>query len=127
MEILISSGFGAGWSTWAYPDEVARFALTYRPIIDYIKEGGKFVEKSYVWNGAIDISERWEEPGASILQQFQDDLNEKFGDDTYFYFGGARGLMVLDVDGQFKVNEYDGHESLDTPGADDWYDSSDWG
>ena len=106
MKILISPGFGAGWSTWSN-GERAKFGRTYQPIIDWLEShpGTQF-----------------EGPEAdALLEQFHRDVTEKFPGDDYFYIGGANDLTVVDVEPPFQIHEYDGHESIITPS-----DSNDW-
>lgn len=99
-KILISPGFGAGWSTWADGDHV-RFCLTYEPFIKKLENGDKLTE----------------EDG----EKFIEDLIKECGKSgEYFYMGGMCDLEVVDVDGPFHVHEYDGHESLNTPTNMDW-------
>lgn len=97
-KILISPGFGAGWSTWTSGDE-AKFGLTYQPLIDFLERGGKITSK---------------DENCPILKQFMDDFRAKFGPKAHFYLGGAKDLVVREVDGPFFVDEYDGSESIVT-------------
>lgn len=106
-EILISPKFGAGWSTWAGGDDRLRnFMLTYKPLIDALKAGEKLL-----------IAGNWHDLDSkatiihSALKQFRQDCEEKFGEVPYL--GGARDLTVVRVNGPFKVNEYDGNESIE--------------
>ena len=102
MKILISRGFGAGWSTWAGgsiedKDSLARRALTYRPIIDAIESGD--------W--------RDECKRAALREKAEKDLDG-------MYMGGFGDLVIEEVDGPFRVEEYDGSESV--CGTSDLYD-----
>lgn len=90
-QILISPGFGAGWSTWM-DDEACKFALTYQPLIDDILRDGK--------------------PSKENLDAFVEEYVEKFGRQPYT--GGARDLTVATVDGPFRIDEYDGSELIIT-------------
>lgn len=122
-KILISGGFGAGWTTWN-DKEFKKFALEYKPIIEYLENGGEFVEDR---NARFDLNEpqymRFNEPGRSVLKQFVEDLC-KVADDKEeakgFYLGGARDLRVVEVDGLITIHEYDGSESVVTPDSIDW-------
>lgn len=38
IKILRTGSYGAGWSTWSRPDDVADFMLTYLPIIEYLEK-----------------------------------------------------------------------------------------
>lgn len=108
-EVLISPGFGAGWSTWvcSYGDnqgEAKRFALFYQPLIDAIKDA----QSKSIDDGSF----------AKALAQFKREFEEKFGDEPYC--GGARDLRVVEVDGPFIVREYDGSETIQLRGSTDW-------
>lgn len=98
MRVVISRGFGAGWSTWAGDREVARLMLTFPPLIAALDGGGSV---------SAAINEMCEEIARRGLETP--------------YLGGRDGLTVESVDGLFKVDEYDGAESIATPGDDDWW------
>ena len=87
-KILISPGYGAGWSTWH--DIPTKESLTFQPLIDAIENYGN-------------RSEEFEE----ALRQFE----EKYPNE---YLGGASDLTVVEVSGPFLVEEYDGNEYLTT-------------
>lgn len=93
-KILISPGFGAGWSTWIGGGnrEETEFALFYQPLIDAIESAD---------TAAFEAA----------LAQFKREFADKFGGHEP-YCGGARDLTVETVHGQFMVEEYDGSESL---------------
>ena len=101
MKILISPGYGAGWSTWN-DGEVAAYMRTYKPIIDAI-EGGEEVRE-----------------GHPLIDQMISEIAEKFGE-GYVCVLGAGELTVTNAEPPFQVHEYDGFESINTPG-----DSGDW-
>ena len=84
--VLISPGFGSGWSTWN-PD-YSEYLLFDRELIQAVLDGD--------FNKVESIAE------ATI------------GEETYLHTGGAHDLTVhwLDPGTQFKVDEYDGHETL---------------
>lgn len=108
-KILYSPGFGAGWSTWCSGDKkMKKFVLTYKPLIDALEE-----ERDIGYTvGRLLGHESPYEPG-SILEQFDIDLKAAFGDEAgHMYLGGARDLAVAEVDGPFRVDEYDGNESV---------------
>jgi hypothetical protein len=100
MKVLISTGFGAGWSTWN-DREVAKYMRTYKPIIEAIEMGNRMYE---------------EHP---LVLQLQKECKEKFGKD-YVCVLGAEDLIVVEVTPPFKIHEYDGKESIDLPQDDDW-------
>lgn len=85
VAVLVSPGFGAGWSTWS--GKHRDWALFAPEVVNWV-ESGK--------NGDID-------------QIVKEALGEE-----YFYTGGARDLEIEWVEeGQlFIIDEYDGSESL---------------
>ena len=95
-KILYSPGFGAGWSTWN-SDEVARYMLTYQPIIDALERGEK-----------MDVDH-------PAVKQLQADCLEKFEKD-YVCVLGASTLKVMTVHGRVRIHEYDGSESVEVEG-----------
>ena len=98
-KILYSPGYGAGWSSWN-SGEVAKYMLTYQPIIEHIE-----ADKGPV-------------PPA-LLDQLQRECAEKFGD-GYVCVLGADQLKIWTGTGPVKIEEYDGNESVTTPDDIDW-------
>lgn len=92
--VLVSSGYGAGWSTWAH--ELTQAVAEYEPIIEFIEGGGD------VFSPEMD----------ALIEQMKEELGLE-----YFYDGGRDGLRVRYVDGPYIIQEYDGFETLLT--ADD--------
>lgn len=92
MKVLISEGFGAGWSTWS--DYGIDLAIDKR-IIKAV-EGGAFEE---------DVKELCEDLGY-----------------TYVYMGGFDGLTVVEVPNgsRFRIKEYDGNESIEVYNEKEW-------
>lgn len=84
VAVLVSPGYGAGWSTWAPYDEIQERCL-FDPLIVAWVEGGK--------KGPVPI--------------------DHLGDD-YLYDGGASDLEIfwVPVGVKFRIHEYDGHERL---------------
>jgi len=106
MKILRTNNYGAGWSSWCSNEnpEVAIFALTYEPIIRALEIGGGYRPTE-------------EKEGAAFLA----DLKAKFGEDADMYIGGIDNLVVDEVDGPFRINEYDGWESVERISMVNWY------
>lgn len=96
-KILVSAGFGAGWSTWSdKPKQVAE----YKPIIEYIENGGD--------PNKLTVDH-------PLVKQMCKDL-----DLNYFYAGGNDGLYVAEVDGPYRINERDGCEIVRQTQVDFW-------
>lgn len=87
VAVLISPGFGAGWSTWA-GDGLDRFALFDRRLVEAAEAGVDDIEP----------------------------LIKKLTGKEYFYCGGWRDVVVkwLPQGTAFYVDEYDGNESIRT-------------
>lgn len=85
--VLVSSGFGAGWSTW----NTGKKELLYDPeVVEYVGAGKPF--------------------GQAGLQKLMDD---KYGEE-YVCVLGWKGLYIEWVaEGQiFAIDEYDGRETI---------------
>lgn len=115
-KILISPGYGAGWSTWAHGGvDQHKFWLTHKPTLDFIEKGGVFKDAETRIDYEADGNTPIYDALHPVLRKFVEDYVAAFPDDEeYFYFGGARGLIVTNVSGPFMVDEYDGAESLTT-------------
>lgn len=84
VAVIISPGFGAGWSTWA-GDELREFCLFDRRLVECIETGGDLSEVALGLVG-----------------------------DQYLYTGGAGDAEIvwLPEGKRFRIDEYDGSESL---------------
>ena len=110
-KILVSSGWGAGWSTWN-GGEVADYMLTYQPIIEFLESGGVFTEKDKPRYPEFEVKH-------PLLKQLVDECKERFGAD-YVCLLGVEDLVVEVVSGPFRVTEYDGYESVEFKDELDW-------
>lgn len=83
VAILVSHGFGAGWYTWHYDER-----LLFEPKIVEMLENGADPHK---------------------IESY---CEKTYGDELYY--GGVDGLAVhwLPIGTQFKIDEYDGAETL---------------
>lgn len=90
VAVLVSPGFGAGWSTWADNAEAAVFDPEVVAWVEAGKPRDKFLEKEDSWS-------------------------ERFG-----YLGGAEDLEIewVYVGSRFYIEEYDGSETLHVVGPD---------
>lgn len=93
-KILISGGFGAGWTTWT-SDEIARtIMLDYPPLVEALEAGEEVTD---------------EHPA---IQSMLEAIEEAGGHAPYL--GGLEGLYVAKVEGPFRITEYDGAERVET-------------
>lgn len=107
-KILYSPGYGAGWSSWNTSNsEVARYMLTYKPIVNFIEAGKHFT-----------MTDCHDEPYHPLLDQLIADCRAAFGEDLHVCILGADDLQVLEVEGEVKIEEYDGFESVVTRNTD---------
>ncbi len=99
VAVLISSGFGAGWSTWNR--EVEETLLFHEELVNYVLTHAK----DGLCEAEIEVVLR------AIL-----------GEDEYVYAGGVDGLHVQwVVQGEaFVVSEYDGSEGVSLRNGFDW-------
>jgi len=103
-KILISPGYGAGWSTWN-SGQTAKYMVDYQPIVEFLEAGGSFTGD--------------DEENHPLLDQLRAECLEKFGEE-YVCVLGAGDLVVVEVDGPVHVTEYDGYEGFQTPDTIDW-------
>jgi hypothetical protein len=92
-KVLVSPGFGAGWSTWSR-GETGELMTEFAPIIAALEAGETLTESH---------------PAVVALVS---ECEERFGDSPYL--GGLVGLRVETVTGPYRVTEYDGSESIET-------------
>jgi hypothetical protein len=93
-KILVSYGFGAGWSTWSHCEIATEIMLTHPAVITAL-EAGQTVGVEH----------------PSIIAMVQE-IEAAGGDAPYL--GGLDGLAVVTVEGPFSVEDYDGNESIRT-------------
>lgn len=106
MKIIVSPGFGAGWSTWASGgSEVKKLLLSYPPLVEAVEKGG--LGRVY-----------WDEHPAII--SLKEKLKE-IGEDDYIYTGGLSDAVIMEVSEgvPFYISEYDGSETLHVVGDDE--------
>ena len=94
VAVLVSHGYGAGWSTWM-DGEYRDIVLFHPKLVQMVEEGRE-----------RDITTEW--------------MEQELGLDVS-YTGGTDGLEIqwVPVGTKFVIDEYDGHESLRT--IDDFY------
>jgi len=98
VAVLYSPGYGAGWSTWAHNDDIAKFITFDRRLVAAAER-----------NAAGD--------------EVEELLSDIFGPDTYVGTGGWDQIKIAWVEkGQrFHITEYDGSESIRSHNPNDYY------
>ena len=104
-QVLVSTGFGAGWSSWCAHREAAQYAAEYQPIIDFITKNGNPFQEEHVNEVLI-------EKFNLLVEECKKEIKSKFNVD--FYTGGAEQLCVKTVNELYRVYELDGYESIET-------------
>ena len=96
MKVLISPGYGAGWSTWEYP----AMAFDERLIQAFERD----ISEDEMYELCVKCG-----------------YCNEYGDGPYM--GGFSQLEVEDIpSGElFQIREYDGNEYIEYFNADDWY------
>lgn len=106
VAILVSPGFGAGWSTWegkelAYDKRVVEFWLEHKDDKEFMKD----------------------------LDSYNDNANKKAAKKQFkewgyedVFFGGFKDIVLkwLPIGTSFYISEYDGSESLETISNINW-------
>jgi hypothetical protein len=95
-KILVSRGYGAGWSTWN-SSPVAEYMLTHEQTIKAIEDGKGLKE---------------------AIHALEKECKEKF-DEEYVCTLGSKGLSVEEVNGRVRMTEYDGAEGFDEEGSEE--------
>lgn len=100
--VLVSHGYGAGWSTWATGAQRTRMAMDANLV-------------------GIVVAHEYDVDRGDMVAALDAKLAELFPDDPP-YSGGASGLVVywLTPGTQFRINEYDGNETLEVATKVDW-------
>lgn len=121
-KILISPGFGAGWSTWHSGCKEERdFMLTYAPFIEALenKDASKNKVRVVIDKTREDVPEAL----APLIPAFVEEFTRRFPDSGVPYMGGLLGLTVVTAYGPFKIHEYDGSESIQYRDEEEWEDA----
>lgn len=102
VAVLVSPGFGAGWSTWVWEDEYNSLAYDKRVIDFWLqhKDDKAFMQE---------IDSRYENPTKEETARFFKSLGY-----DYVYMGGFADIELewVDIGVPWTITEYDGHETL---------------
>lgn len=92
VAVLISPGFGAGWSTWA-SDEIRDFMLFDKKLVEMALG---------------------DDPGSVGSEDLEKYILEQTGEEYVYVGGWPCSVEWLTPGTPFRVEEYDGHETLHT-------------
>ena len=96
VAVLVSGGFGGGWSTWQNDDE-SNASMVFEPkVVEMVLAGEKDKNRA---------------DRKATLNKIREYMTETY---PGYYTGGAEGLEVewVPVGSKFYIEEYDGNESL---------------
>lgn len=104
VAVLYSPGFGAGWSTWSVVKGLNN-ALMFEPSVVTLVEDRD--------NGKI--------TNEQLVELVESYCSNRYGKNEV-YCGGVDDLQIawIPVGTQFKINEYDGSESIEFKENDYW-------
>ncbi len=100
-KVLISRGYGAGWSSWNN-EGVGKFMAEYEPIIELVEKGEILTENH------------------SVVLQMVKEIQEKYNK-NYVCLLGLGNLEVESVSGPYKIREYDGAEWVEEKDNEEWW------
>ena len=106
--VLISPGFGAGFSTWGYPTEAI-----FDPTLIEMVEERYYMEFVPNEKGGMTQLRIWDDPKYTELTQKMIHYCESKWEEGYS--GGVQDLVVVWIPegSKFHITEYDGSESLE--------------
>lgn len=128
-KVLVSPGYGAGFATWVGDHETAVVLAEDLELIALVEAGKHKGETTYT---------ALHDAGVPGLEGMVKANNGRKSDDKveasfefakramtlaggYVYCGGVYQLEVRTVSGPYRIEEYDGSESLATPNKDYWW------
>ena len=113
--VLVSSGFGGGFSTWGAPEEAI-----FDPFLIKLVEEKYNMEFVPNENGGFTQLKVWDDPKYKELTQKMIDYVAKTYEDAFT--GGVEDLVVrwIPQGSKFIIEEYDGSESLQLLDETNW-------
>lgn len=106
-KVLYSPGHStAGWVSWAKgPKELRALMLTHEPLVRAVEAGERLIEEDE--SGDC-------KPVHPALIGMIDEIRERWGEDFVPFIDGVESLQVMEVEGEVRIREYDGHETVVT-------------
>lgn len=91
-KVLYSPGYGAGWATWN--SRFGKALCTDETLVDMVERGEHKTNLE------------------AFEQRCREIVGAEEGKDPYICYLGVDGLEVAEVSGPFRIDEYDGSESV---------------
>lgn len=114
--VLVSYGFGAGWSSWnkpwfAYDKRIVEFWLAHKDDDNWIKTCDRYFSPGF----------HEESPAHKEVREFFTNVIG-FDDDECPYMGGFIDIRLqwMDFNTPWRITEYDGAESIECLGDINW-------
>lgn len=121
-KVLVSKGFGAGWSTWneTHGKDLAEDAELIR-MVEAGEHRGRTTYKALEQSGITDsLNYGKGEQEIQASHAFALRACHITGGDVP-YMGGVADLEVVEVNGPYRITEYDGAESIEERDSLDWW------
>jgi hypothetical protein len=121
VAVLYSPGYGAGWYTWHYVEE-----LLYDAEVVKIVEKMMGIEEKYLdakKRGDLGATFALKGSYETLVERVEKYVQENYDKDgSDIYIGGASQLTIawVPVGQKFRITEYDGSESIQYPENEEW-------
>lgn len=127
--VLYSPGFGAGWLSWSCGISVEqREFMAHHPRLIEAVDAGWRGDLSYEYRIDYDDGSKFEnavhglsQAAVDALGAFVDEWRERWDGESLPYLGGADNLATATVSGPYRVEDYDGNETVVEPGDGEWW------
>jgi hypothetical protein len=117
VAVLISGGYGAGWHSW---NKKNTDCLTNPQIVELVLEKESLEDELKKLNWAVRDKSEVKKKLTSKIKQIEELAETLYSKE--FYSGGSAGLYIewMEEGSQFKIEEYDGNESVLFRESNDW-------
>lgn len=105
-KIVISPSYGAGIYTWNNDAaEAAKMLIEHPKLVEAVENGGQLVFDGIEY-GTPHVP-------SPLLAEILKEISDKCGVEFKPYLGGFRDATVVTVHGPYRINEYDGSETVE--------------
>ena len=112
-EVLYSPGFGAGWATWN--TEYGKALAEDEQLVALVRADQHRGQCPSLYGPPHECSQAFLDRAVAIAR------SAGAPDDWAPYCGGVRRLQIEVVDGPYRIDEYDGSESVVQASAEEWW------